>query len=208
MRRGAGLVRPARFVIDVGCGIRPQTLVVPEHQLCVEPFSDYCTVLRDKLAGVTASIVNAQVPGFLENLPSSSTDTVFLLDVIEHLDRAAGLRTLEECVRVSRSQVVVFTPLGFMIQDHAEDSQDGWGMKGMHWQTHRSGWTPDDFLEGWRVVACKEFHLINGAGVRFDPPFGAMWAVYDHAMTSEPRPRTWTAEIARYLAFLRRHSAV
>ena len=52
----------------------------------------------------------------------------------------------------ARQQVVVFTPHGFHKQEYVKGEKDAWGMNGTYWQTHRSGWTPEDFDESWRVI--------------------------------------------------------
>lgn len=187
IQRARALVRPTSVVLDIGCGVRPQTLVDrPQVLVCIEPHHEYARILRDRFEGTTTIVVAGTVPACLESLPSGSVDTVFLLDVIEHLDRPMGERTLAECVRVAREQVVLFTPLGFMPQEEA-DGLDGWGLHGTHWQAHRSGWEPADFSgPGWRVIACRDFHLVNGQGKPFDPPFGAFWAIHDLRRDGQP----------------------
>jgi len=51
-------------------------------------------------------------------------------------------------------------------------------MKGGRWQTHRSGWTPDDFGPEWHVVVCGDFHVVDENEAPLDEPFGAFWAIY------------------------------
>lgn len=180
LRRVGELVRRTDVVLDIGCGLRPQTLVNrPRVFVCIEPHEEYRLILRERFAGTNTILIAGTAPQALEPLPAGSVDTVFLLDVIEHLDRRSGERTLDECVRIAREQVVVFTPLGFMPQDEAT-GLDGWGLHGNRWQAHRSGWEPADFgAPGWHVVACRDFHRCNGQGRPFDPPYGAFWAIHD-----------------------------
>jgi len=175
--RAAALVKPVSSVMDIGCGLRPQTLIhSPSVLVCVEVHDEYIAELRRRFAGTTTVILQGQVPGCLAVLPDRCIDTVVMLDFIEHLERDDGLRALQECERLARRQVVVFTPLGFMPQDESGET-DGWGLHGTHWQTHRSGWTPADFDERWHVVACRDYHQINGKGEPLPEPFGALWAV-------------------------------
>ncbi len=177
--RGLSLVKPARSVMDIGCGLRPQTIINdPGVLVCVEVHDEYITELRRRFAGTTTLILQGLVPGCLSVLPDRCIDTIMMLDFIEHLDRDAGLEALRECERLARRQVVVFTPLGFMPQDETGET-DGWGLRGTYWQAHRSGWTPHDFDDRWHVVACRDFHRINGKGEELPQPFGAMWAVLD-----------------------------
>lgn len=190
LRRASELVRQTDVVLDVGCGVRPQTLVRrPRVLVCIEPHDEYRRIVGERFAGTTTILIAGTVPEALEPLPARSVDTVFLLDVIEHLDRRSGERTLAECVRVAREQVVVFTPLGFMPQEEAP-GLDGWGLHGTRWQAHRSGWEPVDFSgAGWRVIACRDFHLVNGQGRPFEPPFGAFWAIHDVCRDAPPAER-------------------
>ena len=175
--QGAALVKPSSSVMDIGCGVRPQTIVnSPNVLVCVEAHDEYVAELRRRFAGTTTLIIQGRVPDCLHTLPDRCIDTIMMLDFIEHLEREAGLETLRECERLARRQVVVFTPLGFMPQDESGQT-DGWGLHGTYWQTHRSGWAPDDFDDRWDVVACSDFHHINGKGEQLPEPFGALWAV-------------------------------
>lgn len=133
--RPAGLVECAS-VIDVGAGIRPMQWYRPGRHVCVEPHEPYAAVLRS--AGYEVVVGRAA-----DVLGGMDADAVYLLDVIEHMERAEALRAIELACAVARKQVVIYTPLGFLEQTH-----DAWGMGGEHWQTHRSGWTPADF-RGW-----------------------------------------------------------
>lgn len=179
--RATALIKPAGSVLDIGCGLRPQSIIpTPNVLVCVEAHGEYVTELRRRFAGTTTLIIQDRVPECLAVLPDGCIDTIFMLDFIEHLDREAGRKTLSECERIARRQVVVFTPLGFMPQDETGET-DGWGFHGNFWQTHRSGWTPDDFDERWHVIACHDFHRINGKGERLPEPFGALWAVLNLA---------------------------
>jgi len=177
--RGLALVKPAASVMDIGCGVRPQTIVNdPAVLVCVEAHAEYVAELRRRFAGTTTLIIQGRVPDCLAPLPDRCIDTIMMLDFIEHLDPEAGRATLAECGRLARRQVVLFTPLGFMPQDESGET-DGWGLHGQYWQTHRSGWTPEDFDDRWHVVACRDFHQINGKGERLREPFGALWAVLE-----------------------------
>lgn len=135
-------LRPARSVVDVGPGIRPCAWYPGASTLYLEPFEGYCRVLREH-GGLVRMIAAAD--GFV----GVSADAVVLLDVIEHMTRADGLNTLDHAFEAARRQVVVYTPLGFV-----EQTTDAWGLGGDHWQTHRSGWTPEDF-PGWEIEVFK-----------------------------------------------------
>lgn len=154
-------IRRAPRICDIGPGIRPQPFYRADSHLCIEPHEEYANWLRDK--GYDVLLGTA-----LEMLPIiTPVEVVYMLDVIEHMDKEEGF----EALRLARSkshQVVIFTPLGFHEQSYKPGDKDAWGMNGTHWQTHRSGWTPDDF---------------PGARIHVDPTFhgeyGAFFAIFD-----------------------------
>jgi Methyltransferase domain len=189
-------LEPARVVVDVGPGIRPQTILSPEIHVCVEPYRPYVAKLRE-ITGDDPHFVflTATWDRVLPLMPDDSVDSVVALDVIEHLERRQGKKLLAEARRIARQQVIIFTPLGFYDQSYSEDrATDAWGMEGVYWQTHRSGWTPDDFSEDWHIVACSDFHTVNEDQVPLDEPFGAFWAIYGDKRSRDKTTRAVEAE--------------
>jgi hypothetical protein len=45
-----------------------------------------------------------------------------------------------------------------------------------YWQTHRSGWAPEDFGEEWDCVICRDCIELNQDDQPMDRPMGALWA--------------------------------
>lgn len=165
-------------VLDIGCGIRPQSLIEPKIHICAEPFSEYVEILQNRYAGNPRYVIlHGTADHILSLLPDHSIDTIFLVDVIEHLEKELGRTIIKECERVARKQIVLFTPIGFMHQESSPDGTDGWGLHGEEWQDHKSGWIPEEFDDTWDVAACESYHEYNGVGERFDPPVGAFWAI-------------------------------
>ena len=78
-----------------------------------------------------------------------------MFDVLEHMERDEG----EKVVKLLEgfNQAVIFVPLGFQEQDH-----DPWGYEEHDLQTHKSGWTPDDFKD-WETRTIPGFHKGKGA---------------------------------------------
>jgi len=147
---------------DIGPGIRPQTLRRYSRHYCVEPCPEYADWLDAR--GWQTFRLTA-----LEHLRIGGqyVDALFLLDVIEHMEREEG----EEVLRLAQKaagQVIVFTPLGFYPQTYTEGEPDAWGLNGGIWQTHRSGWTPEDF-PGWEIKVDPNAHEGHGA-------FMAIWS--------------------------------
>lgn len=84
---------------------------------------------------------------------------MFLLDVIEHMEREDGeaIRDLLE----EFEHAVVFTPLGWCEQ--SDQNPDPWGYNGGYWQKHRSAWQPEDF-SNWKTTVWNEWHAKKKVG--------------------------------------------
>jgi len=183
------LVHPARSVLDIGCGIRPQTLVSPRLHICVEPYKPYLERLQKEAKKDRDYVfLNGTWGDVLPLMPDDSVDTVFALDVIEHLEKADGLKLLHEAKRIARHQVVVFTPLGFYPQSHEPDELDRWHMHGGRWQSHHSAWHPEEFGREWQIVACRDLHTVDQDGKPLAEPIGAFWAVFGEAQSAPEAP--------------------
>lgn len=163
-------------VLDIGCGIRPQTYFKARTHICVEPYLPYIQRLRQSTTDEANYIfICCDWKTATSVMLEKSIDTVFILDMIEHLPKHEGNDLLGEAERIARKQIVIFTPLGFMPQDHP-DGKDRWGMAGGYWQTHRSGWETKDFSEDWELIVCEDFHKESQYGT-LEKPFGAFWAI-------------------------------
>lgn len=183
------LVGPVHTVVDVGSGIRPQTLVPTRVHICVEPHKPYIERLRNEVKQDRDWVfLTATWEDVLPLMPDDSVDTVLALDVIEHMEKEEGLRLLHQAKRIARHQVVVFTPLGFYPQSYAPDELDRWHMHGGRWQSHRSGWEPEEFGREWQVVACRDLHLTDEVGGALEEPIGAFWAVYGEPPATPTSP--------------------
>ena len=143
LERPPGLIE-CQTVLDVGAGIRPMQWYKPDRHECIEPYKPYVEVL--KAAGYIVHHASA-LTGLRHLVDANEPfEAVYLLDVIEHMEKDEGRRVLALAQEVATIQVVVFTPDGFKPQ-----TTDNWGYEGHYWQTHRSGWTPDDF-PGWALT--------------------------------------------------------
>ena len=169
-------IESASSVLDIGCGIRPQQYVIPEYLICVEPHLEYVEILKKNLQGSNALIIPLDAISALRALPDSSVDSIFLIDVIEHMEKETGMDVIVECERVARQQIILFTPLGFMPQEIHAGEVDGWNLNGGLLQDHKSGWYPEDFI-GWNVIACKALHTIDFKGEPINPAYGGFYAI-------------------------------
>jgi len=127
----------------------------------------------------------------IKSFSDQSVDSSFLSDVIEHLDKEEGLQLIEELKRVSRQQIVIFTPLGFMPQHRENDNKDRWGLHGGEYQEHKSGWEPSDLSGGWEFYICKKFHERDASEEKLDEPFGAFYAVFNQANLNQSSGTTY-----------------
>lgn len=187
-------IAPCVSALDVGCGIRPQNLVEPDIHIMLEPFDEYVEILRYKYDGNPRCIVlQGDFGTLMPHFSDKSIDSVFLLDLIEHLEKEDGFRLLAEAERVAKRQVVVFTPLGFMPQHYEAGELDGWGLGGATFQEHRSGWTPEDFDGSWSFHICDRFHGVDSKARRLDEPFGAFYGLLNMSPAPVPRPSRLSA---------------
>lgn len=180
-------IAPADVVLDIGTGIRPQDYVVAgQVHICVDAFRPYLERLQKETAGDPRFVfLSSGWEDVVGMLPDRSVDSVFALDVLEHLEKAEGKRLIAEAERVTRGQIVIFTPFGFYPQSYEEGEADRWGMEGGYWQTHRSGWRPEEFDAEWRILVCPDMHDEDQHGDAIEEPFGAFWAILTQAPGSE-----------------------
>lgn len=156
-------ITPCKRLIDVGPGIRPFDGFQANTHLCIEPHGEYIEYLSNAGYPIVRTDAFTALP-LLSNF-----ETILFMDVIEHMCKHDGVVCLTYAKMLATKQVVVFTPLGFMEQGVGEDGLDAWGMYGGSWQTHKSGWTPDEF-SGWDIMVGRGYHGTHDA-------FVAIWNV-------------------------------
>ena len=89
-----------------------------------------------------------------EYFGEDSFDCVVALDVIEHLEKADGLRLLEQMKIIARKKVIIFTPNGFLEQEPFD---------GNEWQRHISGWEVDEMREmGFEIIGINGWKALRG----------------------------------------------
>lgn len=182
-------IKETDVVLDIGCGIRPMNYFRPKIHFLVEPFKEYVDILKYRHADDKSVMILQQ--GALEALTmlaDNSVDSIFLLDVIEHIEKEQGKKIVEQCERVAREQIVLFTPLGFMPQHIEKDGIDAWGLSGGSFQKHLSGWLPEDFSAQWNFYICKSFHHHEANGTPLEVPFGAFFAIRNFEKKSIASP--------------------
>lgn len=189
-----GAVVETEVVLDIGCGIVPMTYFRPKLHIMMEPWQEYSDILSYRYNEDKSIIILRQkaLEG-LKEFADKSVDSIFMLDVIEHMPKEIGKSVLEECERVSRHQIIVFTTLGFMPQ-HVDLNQekDGWGLNGAEVQEHLSGWLPEDFSTGYNFYICEQFHTLDFKGEQLPQAYGAFYAVKSLQKTNIERPKQFS----------------
>jgi len=165
-------------VLDIGCGIVPMSFFRPKLHLMVEPWDEYANVLWQRhYDDKSVLVLKLNALEALSAFQDKSIDSVFLLDVIEHLEKSDGEKLVSEIKRVARRQVVIFTPLGFMPQHLDASEPDAWGLSGAEMQEHKSGWLPIDFGDQWEFHICEKYHDKDFRGNVLDKPYGAFFGI-------------------------------
>jgi hypothetical protein len=170
-------------ILDVGCGIRPQTLAKVNQHICLEAHSQYIehydkNVLSKKsfFGKRKFLFINDTIDFLFNKFPRKSVNAIIMLDVIEHLDKEYAKKVISIFEEIAINDIIIFTPYGYVEQLHP-DGKDAWGLDGGKWQEHKSGWTPDDFDETWNCYVCPDFHTSNNLGLEYTDPVGAFFAV-------------------------------
>jgi hypothetical protein len=165
-------------VLDIGCGIAPINYFRPALHLMIEPWQEYADILSYRHQNDKSVIViKTGALEALQQLQDNSVDSIFLIDVIEHMEKEVGFSVITEMERIARKQIIVFTPLGFMPQHIDNGEKDGWGLGGAEMQEHKSGWLPEDFSDDWNFYICKNYHDKNYNGERLEVIYGAFYAI-------------------------------
>jgi hypothetical protein len=171
-------VAGASSVLDVGCG-REGRLATwigsGSHLVGVD-------LVGEAPPGYDA-FVRLDIRELSERFGEDEFDCTVALDVVEHLDKAAGWTLLADLERIARRRVVVFTPNGFLPQEPYDDNPH---------QAHLSGWTVDEMrdlgynvagINGWRPLRTER------AEFRFRPtPLVARLSFLTQPLVSH-RPR-------------------
>jgi hypothetical protein len=183
----------ANSILDVGCGIRPQAFSNPFIRIHVDAHQQYLDIVRQAnnnkigLYNWNKFYINRTTHDIINYFPDKMVDSIFLIDVIEHLDKEHGKALIARFEKIARNQIVLFTPLGF-VEQHHEDGKDAWGLDGGKWQEHKSGWLPEDFDDSWEMIICEDFHELDNMGKPRPEPVSAFFAIRNVGGKEQPVP--------------------
>jgi hypothetical protein len=168
------------IVLDIGSGIAPMKFFEPKFcHIIMEPFIEYVEILRYRYRNSSKHIIlnTTDTLEALKLFGDFSVDSIFLLDVVEHMEKDYGLKVIKELERIAKRQIIIFTPLGFDEQDCENDEKDSWGLGGSKFQHHHSGWFPEDFDEDYDFYIAENYHLKNWKGDLRENGAGSFYAI-------------------------------
>lgn len=187
-------IKPTDVVLDIGCGIRPQKFQKPLIHICCEPFGQYIEELQKIICRRRWQdrfiVIQSDWSMVVKMFPPLSVDTIYLIDVVEHLPKKEALRLLKKTEKIARKQIIIFTPLGFLAQRHP-DGKDAWGMNGGKMQEHQSGWEPSDFDDSWDIYATHKYHTTDNLGHFYKKPYGAFYAIKEITLSPKKDFHIW-----------------
>lgn len=141
-----------RTVLDVGCGLSFKSQYIDaEVRVGVEIHRPFIERIE---ATVPYAVVNANALDIGRLFLPRSFDLVLVLDIVEHLDKQEALALMAMAETIARVAVIVETPKGFVPQDI-----DIWQGGGDQYQTHRSGWEPEEFTARGYEVRLREYRM-------------------------------------------------
>lgn len=102
-----------------------------------------------------AKTIQSDATEYILQQPDKSVDVISFLDGVEHMTKEKGLITLEECKRVARKKILVFTPEGQSPDGYLKNEpHNAWGIEGAdEHQKHLSGWTREEMKKlGFQIL--------------------------------------------------------
>jgi hypothetical protein len=144
-----GAVQHGSTVLDLGCG----------PKMYSDPIKPQCSrvVTVDGWAWVEPDIVANLESTPLSDVIADNFDYILMLDFIEHIDKTAGLRLIENCKAQVNQKIFLLTPLESIWTDNHENVNNSelW-CHGNELDVHKSLWSPEDF-SGWTRIHLRGF---------------------------------------------------
>lgn len=138
------VVKPGASVLDIGCGPKAYSTPLLSRASRVLTIDAWSWVEPDIVADLETTAIHA--------ITQDRWDYVLMIDFIEHLDKTAGIRLLEDCKTITNKRIILLTPLPEIWTDNHEHVDDPrlW-CHGNTYDLHKSSWSLTDF-ESWTRV--------------------------------------------------------
>jgi len=132
-------------ILDLGCG----------PKLYSSPFVDRASrvVTVDAWESVNPDIVaDLENQSVVDVVNREKFDYVLMIDFIEHLDKAAGFRLIEDVKQITNKKIILLTPLEEIWDDNHKNVNDPslWCF-GNEFDLHKSLWHRSDFVD-WQEL--------------------------------------------------------
>lgn len=105
--------------------------------LGVDIWPKYLNHIKNKFPTVKLSMEET------DRFMDKSYDVVICLDVLEHLEYNLALKIIDECKRIARNKVIIYTPS--IHKDNSEAEKNAWDMGECSYQKHISVVSKNDF---------------------------------------------------------------
>lgn len=131
-------------VLDVGCGPKAYSSPLLGQGCRVLTIDAWNWVEPDIVANVETTPI--------AEITTERWDYILMIDFIEHLDKDAGVRLLNDCKKIVDKKIFLLTPLPeiWTTNVHNIENERIWS-HGNQFDIHKSSWTHDDFV-GWTEV--------------------------------------------------------
>lgn len=126
--------------------------------LGVDIWDKYLNHIKDRFPTVKLSMEET------DRFMDKSYDVVICLDVVEHLEYPLALKIIDECKRIARNKVIIYTPS--IHKDNSEAEKNAWNLGECIHQKHLCVISKNDFL-------CRGFTVEDPAN---DQSHYAVWS--------------------------------
>ncbi len=152
-----------RSVLDVGCGSNSPLGKIRKHFRSEGVDIYRKSIIDSKKKKIHDTYKICDIKQISRIYKKKSFDGVVLLDVIEHIEKEAGRKLLQDLFAIARKKVIILTTNGFI--DLHSDRKD-------IYMRHKSGWTKDDFQQyGFRCYGLRGLKGLrdNSANIKYKP---------------------------------------
>lgn len=141
-------------ILDVACGLSLKSkFLKAQIRVGVDIYEPYFEAIESEVPFV---VVKYDVRKISEIFPDKSFDLVIALDIVEHLEKEESLDMIKQCEKIAKRGVIIETPKGYVPQNI-----DILGKGGHEWQTHRSGWEPEEFEKMGYQTVLRDYKMNN-----------------------------------------------